>query len=1464
MVGASRGIGLTFRNFVTIVLIVSLLIGTLGSAMPVIPNMCRNASPDPTTKIDDRLVDKIESEERVDVLVSYDDGIDDLKAKSAIRLIDQTADFVNAFASLNMIRVRLLARSVPLLARESYIRMIWSNEVSQITDSSQTSFIPTSTDEYTSPVDMIGARDLWEQGYNGTGVVVAVLDTGIDFLHPDLDDFDDDENTTDSKVTAFASFVEGDALPIDIIGHGTYAASIVAGTGNKSDGRYQGVAPGVTLLSAKVTLGGLFAAPSWIVSGIEWACSRGADIILLPFNTFGSPGDAVSKAIEVASEKGILVVAAAGDDGPDYLTILSPGGSRAALTVGAYDWVSNEIPSFSGRGPSLDMNAKPDLVAPGVGIIGARAGAGLATLGAGDFDLDDVSQISSLLGGDLGETVDDFYIKADTTAASASIVAGAAAILLQAFDRATPIVISNVLRDTATSLDYGANDAGAGLLNLPEAFACLMTKQDPIEPIDRTTGTPLLAFGIVSAQGQDASTTMLMSSFGTMVVALDQRGEEDPDTHLLMGMFSLRWNNHNPMNLMMFDVKRELHQVNVAGETDNYNRHIGVISYEDEIFVIFLVESYNLTLTTNEPLTGFKITPFILNIGSTPITNVSLFLSYSLDIYLDDREDHGKYALNNQQLFAYSQSADLRAFYFGLNSSRPLDAFEVGNSSEISSHVANDNLTGSTTFDGTVGLGMKWHFGTVEPNSPVNVTLALGFAENRTYLDRSIRTMWELGPSPQMASRGDLIVIEADLPRVAKVDQNYQSKAIIMNIGTEPSSAVAALIIGRGEENKGNLFSTFYSFEEIEPFHAEILEAEWSAEREGIFRAAWVVAAGIGQAITLFQNPAELLTSVGVSLLDDFLIRDLFVVTPIQSVSVFPKNVPYAPFDIRFPADFGIYGLTLYSTMPLGNLTVQKDGNATEWGDVTLTPMDSVQGYYNFSLFLFVPAITVDGFHYCNYTLVSEQGWTTNITLQVMLRYPRAMILIDSSHGGGIGALGGFDVGGEADVGLGGPTGGGGFPLSQDSDDITDMEFSLTELDSLGTIADLLEAFRLTTFSGLSEMKKRMAQEGLDLVETPGIEPNEELLSQFSGVLIFSPTESFNSTHISTLRNFTSNGGKLVVFGDYEDRTNLTALNPLLETYGYYMAGKHEHENTTEIVEGKLLSQGLESVWLGGGTYIYNNQSQAAVTVDGRPVVLLDTSVPQICMFGSSRIFMNKNLPKGSNSRLLDNLNIFFLENTLTTETSLAENRTLYSVGRSVYLNLRVTDYYGNPVDDLFVAIAFELPNGNLTFFIAGFIQEGLYSSQFAPSYWNDEGRINGIFIILRDKDYAGTYASISFEFYKPEPTTAPITEPDFLTLAEVAFISAIGGFGALIVGLIWNRRKRSKAYRIPELDSDLTQNIDNALNTLFAAFIQIEELIKREDMDRIEKVESIRGMMKGLERARKEFERVSNEVGGV
>jgi subtilisin family serine protease len=1413
---------------------------------------------DPMDKIDDTLLNETALDSYHDVLIRYDEDVGEFKAKNAVFFADRTAEMIDAFETIGMLHAKMLGSAIVDLAKEDFITKIWSNEVTPIEQTQTTAVTASTAEDYVPLIDRIGGRNLWDSGYNGTGTVIAVLDTGVDPLQ------------TDFSVAAFASFVEADTLPLDLIGHGTYAASVVASSGNTSEGLYAGIAPGATLLSAKVTLGGLFAAPSWIVSGIEWASSRGADIILLPFNTLGAPGDAVSEAVEIAANKGIFVVAAAGDDGPDYLTVMSPGGNAAAFCVGAYNTISQEIPDFSGRGPSLSLLTKPDIVAPGVGVVGAKPFSGLEGLGFGDIglgDLGDLGGLGGLLGGSIGDTFDENYTIADTTTASAAITAGAAAILLEAFDRLTPIALANVLRDTATSIGYGANDGGAGLLNLQAAFDYLSTQQTPGEPHTRTTGLPLLALGLITAAGTDASTTMLMSSYGTTLVALDQRNPQDSGIHLMMGMFSLKWNNEDPTNLMMFDVKTELHQVVSASSSVPYNRYVGVLSYNDSVYVTLLVESYNLTTYDDRPLTAFRITPFILNLGNEPVENVSLYVSYSLDLYLDGENDHGKYDLDNEQLFAYGLSETYGNFYVGMNSSIPLSAFEVGNSSTISSHVSDNNLTDSTVFDGEVGLAMQWDFGTLETDELVNVTIAMGFGENRTILDASIDAMWQYDIPSGALDQGDLIVVEADVPRIAKAGQTYESRAVIMNIGEENSTAIGAMLVVEGSVEDGTMFARYFNYDVLEPFNAKVLITDWRPETEGVRTAAWAVSTGLDQIVSLVSDPTGAILTAGVGLLDDFIMRDVFVIDPISSTSVFPKILPFAPFDVRFPADFGIYSFVLSTTESLGNLTISNNGNASDWGNMSLTSAETIEGFYDFSLFLMVPFMGMDGYHRCDYVLDTEVGWTTNITLERVLEYPRAMMLLDTSHGGGFGSLLG-DTGGFGDTeNLTGGSGGLSFPLAQeDGSSGEDMltGFSLNDLGSLDSLTSLFDSFRMTTFSGLSNMKKSMAEVGLDLVETPGVELNANLLQTMSTVFIIAPTEEFNSTEIETLRDFSNTGGTLVVLGDNDDNANTTVLNPLLMEYGYFLSESHNEENTTEIMTSTPLGLGLDCIWLGGGTFIMNNQSKANARLNGNSVVLLDDTDPEIAIFGSSKIFMNKNLVKCNNSGLLDNLKQYLLRNTLSTSTSLSENTTYYQAGRSVYVNLELTDYYGNPVNDLTVAIAYELPNGNLSFFIAGFVENGLYSSQFVPSYWNSEGRINGIFLILGGEEYAMTYASVSFYLYEVPPPTTPPPPFRLLTMAQLALITSIGIFGSLIGYLVWNRRRMRKRLKIPEIEPDLVREVDTTLNALLAAFTQLEELIRREDLDRVQKIEALRILMQDIEEGRKMFERVSDKIGGV
>ena len=139
-------------------------------------------------------------------------------------------------------------------------------------------------------VPQIGAPAVWEQGYDGTDVTIAVVDTGIDETHPDLA----------GRVVAAEEFSETGSTT-DVLGHGTHVASIAAGSGAASDGQYTGVAFGADLVNAKVLDDDGFGQESWVIAGMEWAAiEQDADVINMSIT--GGPSDGTDPVSQVAEQ----------------------------------------------------------------------------------------------------------------------------------------------------------------------------------------------------------------------------------------------------------------------------------------------------------------------------------------------------------------------------------------------------------------------------------------------------------------------------------------------------------------------------------------------------------------------------------------------------------------------------------------------------------------------------------------------------------------------------------------------------------------------------------------------------------------------------------------------------------------------------------------------------------------------------------------------------------------------------------------------------------------------------------------------------------------------------------------------------------------------------------------------------------------------------------------------------------
>lgn len=164
-------------------------------------------------------------------------------------------------------------------------------------------------------VPQIGAPTVWKAGYTGKGVKIAVLDTGADATHPDLE----------GQILASKNF-SGAPDTKDHFGHGTHVSSIAAGTGAKSGGKFKGVAPDAKLLEGKVLDDDGFGEDSGILAGMEWAVAQGADVINLSLGGTDTPGiDPLEAAVDkLSASSGVLFAIAAGNEGDGAGTVGSP------------------------------------------------------------------------------------------------------------------------------------------------------------------------------------------------------------------------------------------------------------------------------------------------------------------------------------------------------------------------------------------------------------------------------------------------------------------------------------------------------------------------------------------------------------------------------------------------------------------------------------------------------------------------------------------------------------------------------------------------------------------------------------------------------------------------------------------------------------------------------------------------------------------------------------------------------------------------------------------------------------------------------------------------------------------------------------------------------------------------------------------------------------------------------------
>ena len=343
-------------------------------------------------------------------------------------LITKDLHIINAFS------VDMTASSVRQLATSTAVR--WVSLDAQV---ESTKGKPPKKDQDSSPLpqnyflDTLGVRQVWNMGFRGEGIAVAVIDSGI---HTDRD-FTVDPGRPHTRIEVEISFSDNSFKTADATGHGTHVSGIIGGNGNASEGLYAGIAPKVDLINLKISDETGKANESDIVEALQWVLDNkdkyNVRVVNLSVNStieqsyHTSPMDA---AVEILWFNGIVVVASVGNKGPGggFNTVnAAPANDPFIITVGASDERGTSDPNddviapYSAHGSTVDGFLKPEIIAPGKDIVSV-----LADTSSWKFEHPDKI------------VLDGEYIRLSGTSMSAPMVTGAVALLLQAEPNLTP------------------------------------------------------------------------------------------------------------------------------------------------------------------------------------------------------------------------------------------------------------------------------------------------------------------------------------------------------------------------------------------------------------------------------------------------------------------------------------------------------------------------------------------------------------------------------------------------------------------------------------------------------------------------------------------------------------------------------------------------------------------------------------------------------------------------------------------------------------------------------------------------------------------------------------------------------------------------------------------------------------------------------------------------------------------
>lgn len=573
------------------------------------------------------------------------------------------------------------------------------------------------------------------------------------------------------------------------------------------------------------------------------------------------------------------------------------------------------------------------------------------------------------------------------------------------------------------------------------------------------------------------------------------------------------------------------------------------------ILIVIAVDCWNNTNATG----AFRITINLINIGSTALNNVSLLTCWNIDLFLNESnhisDNHAQYNSTDDLIYANDSNYDYptEQIFVGFKGNIST-AHEVGDNNTVFEDFLNDQLNNTSNYNGSIGLAMKWNLtGQLDPGSNVGFVGALGVGGDYGQMLDAANNILAAG----VQNSTDLCVVNASIERTGKVHTPFPSESLILNIGNTVTNASVFFFSNKSTDESSIFYTEIFQYQNLQPFAFREISTSWEPTNSTVYTVGWVVAE-----LSNFLTPGQLLSgnlSFNLSetyLLDNFIIRDVFIGTSPNCSILFPTLIPNKPFELNFPLDFAYTNLTVVSTYNLENVQVAYSGNATQLFNGTPTVL--IRGdYANILITLNATYFPHPGYYNGIINITANGALIGSVNISFNLRYPEGRLFFDSIHN----------------------------------------EISLTSWNR-----------RLySVYSGYFQFSEEIFNQGHDIDEIPFLtEYNSTLLSLYDGIIIFDPLKGFTPQENATLHSLLNNGTGILICVDPENNCNWTAVNMITQPYGITVVANQTEPITitsANMSQSHPVTSNLSSIVMDSAAILDVNTSLGAECL---PILLME------------------------------------------------------------------------------------------------------------------------------------------------------------------------------------------------------------------------------------------------------------------